>query len=264
MPGQRQRGRPERIRDALGAFMDAYVPLILAGALAGGFVLGLTGFGNGFTAYAFWLYALPPQTSAPLVAIGSVLSHLVMFRGFRHAMSKERILPIVAGGLVGVPIGVWLLTFIPANAFRLFGGLFIAAFSAISLMGGLHLRVSDKTPIRDAMIGFSGGICGGLASLSGPIVILWCGMKGWTPDEQRGAYQPYNFAILAAAFVGFGAAGFLTLEFVSAAAVSLPATLVGVWFGRRSYGRVDAILFRRIVLILLTLSGLILVGQSIA
>ena len=93
---------------------------------------------------------------------------------------------------------------------------------------------------------------------------LWCGMKGWTPDEQRGAYQPYNFAILSAAFVGFGVAGFLTLEFAYAAALSLPATLLGVWIGRHCYGRVDAILFRRIVLVLLTLSGLILVVQSIA
>ena len=80
----------------------------------------------------------------------------------------------------------------------------------------------------------------------------------------RGAYQPDNFAILAAALVGFGLAGFLTLEFAYAAALSLPATLLGVWIGRRCYGRVDVVLFRRLVLILLTISGLTLVAQSLA
>ena len=84
--------------------MGSYALLILAGALSGGFVLGLTGFGNGLTAYGFWLHALTPQISAPLVAIGSILGHLLMFRGFHHAMSKDRILPIVIGGLAGVPV----------------------------------------------------------------------------------------------------------------------------------------------------------------
>jgi uncharacterized membrane protein YfcA len=244
--------------------MGLHELIVVAGALAGGFVLGLTGFGNGPTAYGFWLHVLPPQLGAPLAAIGSVSGNLLMFRGFRHAMLRERIMPIVAGGLVGVPVGVWLLTFIPANAFRLFGGLFLTAFSLISLVGGLRWRVADNTPARDAMIAFTGGICGGLASLSGPIMTIWCGMKGWSPDEQRGAYQPYNFAILTAALVGFGLAGFLTLEFAYAAALSLPATLLGVWIGRRCYGRVDAVLFRRLVLILLTISGLTLVAQSLA
>ncbi|MBS0244916.1 MAG: sulfite exporter TauE/SafE family protein [Proteobacteria bacterium] len=238
--------------------------IVVAGALAGGFVLGLTGFGNGPTAYGFWLHVLPPQLGAPLAALGSVLGNVLMLRGFRHAMSPKRIVPIIAGGLAGVPVGVWLLTFIPANAFRLFGGLFLAAFSLVSLAGGLRWRVPDNTPGRDAAIAFTGGIFGGLASLSGPIMTLWCGMKGWTPDEQRGAYQPYNFAILAAAFVGFAVAGFLTLEFVSTAALSLPATLIGVWHGRRCYGRIDANQFRRLVLVLLTASGLLLVAQSLA
>ncbi|MBM3344236.1 MAG: sulfite exporter TauE/SafE family protein [Betaproteobacteria bacterium] len=243
--------------------MDALVLLIVAGALAGGFVLGLTGFGNGPTAYGFWLHVLPPQLSAPLAAFGSVLGHIVMFGGFRRAMSRERIVPIVAGGLTGVPIGVWLLTFIPANAFRLFGGLMLTGYALVTLAGGLRFRVPDKTPGRDALIGWIGGVCGGLASLSGPIVTIWCGLKGWTPDEQRAAYQPYNFAILSAAIVGFGIAGLFTMALAGALMLSLPATWLGVVIGRRCYGRVDAVLFRRLVLVLLTLSGLALVAQSL-
>ncbi|MBU2533561.1 MAG: sulfite exporter TauE/SafE family protein [Alphaproteobacteria bacterium] len=243
--------------------MGSDVLLILAGALSGGFVLGLTGFGNGLTAYGLWLHVLTPQISAPLVAIGSILGHLLMFRGFRHAMARDRILPIVIGGLAGVPFGVWLLTVIEADTFRLFGGLLLAAYSFVSLVGGLRLRIAGKTPARDALIGWLGGLCGGLASLSGPFMTVWCGLKGWTPDEQRAAYQPYNFAMLSAALVGFGLAGFLTLELAYVASLSVPATLLGVWTGRMCYGRVNAMLFRKIVLILLTTSGLMLVAQSL-
>ena len=42
---------------------------ILAGALAGGFVSGLTGFGTGISALAIWLTAVEPVTF-----VGSILS----------------------------------------------------------------------------------------------------------------------------------------------------------------------------------------------
>lgn len=191
------------------------------------------------------------------------MGHLAMFGGFRHAMSPDRILPFVVGGLTGVPIGVWLLTVIPADASRLFGGLLLSVYSLVSLARGLRFQVAHRAPVSDSAIGFCGGICGGLASLSGPIVTVWCGLKGWTPDEQRAAYQPYNFAVLSAALVGFGSAGLFTLELASIAALTLPATLVGVWSGRVRYGHVNATIFRRIVLILLSMSGLALVARNL-
>ncbi len=156
-----------------------------------------------------------------------------------------------------------MLGMIPADAFRLFAGLLVVAYCLVSLFGGLRIQVADKSPFRDGVIGLLGGISGGLASLSGPIVTVWCGLKGWTPDEQRATYQPYNFAILSAALVGFAVAGLITLQLAAYAAVSLPATLIGVWLGRACYGRIDAPLFRRIVLVLLTASGLVLIAQSV-
>ena len=38
--------------------------IVFAGALAGGFVNGLTGFGTGMTALPIWVYALPPLLEA--------------------------------------------------------------------------------------------------------------------------------------------------------------------------------------------------------
>ncbi len=239
------------------------IAIILAGALAGGFVLGLTGFGNGLTAYGFWLHVLTPQLGAPLIAIGSIISHLLMFPGFRHAISPARFMPFIIGGLVGIPLGTVLLTIISAPAFKLVGGGLLASYSIITLCGGLTLRVRSETPLADPLIGFIGGIFGGLASLSGPILTVWCDLKGWPKDEQRGTYQPYNFAMLSAALVAFGVAGLLTMALLKLAALSLPATLTGMWLGRRLYGKIDDRQFRKVVLGLLALSGLTLIGSSI-
>ena len=243
--------------------MPEHVLIILAGAFSGGFVLGLTGFGNGLTAYGLWLHVLSPQVGAPLVAISSIVGHLLMFRGLRHAIVPARFLPLVIGGLLGIPAGTWLLTTVSVSTFKISAGALLAGYSAISLVGGLRLKLRRENRILDGGVGLLGGVFGGLASLSGPIVTVWCGLKGWSKDEQRGTYQPFNFAILSAALVAFGTAGLLTRELLWLALLTLPATLAGIWIGRHLYGRVDDAQFQKIVLTLLTVSGVVLVGSNL-
>ena len=48
--------------------------LLFLGALAGGFVAGLAGFGTALMALGIWLYVLPPSMAVPLVLICSVIA----------------------------------------------------------------------------------------------------------------------------------------------------------------------------------------------
>src|SRR5207245_10333231 len=52
----------------------AAIFLLLVGALAGGFVTGLAGFGTALMALGIWLYVLPPSTAVPLALISSVVA----------------------------------------------------------------------------------------------------------------------------------------------------------------------------------------------
>ncbi len=60
--------------------------LLLFGALAGGFVSGLAGFGTALMALGIWLYVLPPSLAVPLVLICSVVAQTAtlpsMWRSF--------------------------------------------------------------------------------------------------------------------------------------------------------------------------------------
>ena len=47
--------------------------LLLLGALAGGFVSGLAGFGTALMALGIWLYVVRPSIAVPLVLICSIL-----------------------------------------------------------------------------------------------------------------------------------------------------------------------------------------------
>ena len=50
--------------------------LVFAGALLGGLVNGLTGFGTGMTAVPVWVHGLPAVLASPLVVVCSVVGQL--------------------------------------------------------------------------------------------------------------------------------------------------------------------------------------------
>ena len=73
--------------------------ILLCGALAGGFVSGLAGFGTALMALGIWLYVLPPALAVPLVLICSVSSQLATLPAMWKLLDFRLAWPFVAGGL---------------------------------------------------------------------------------------------------------------------------------------------------------------------
>lgn len=245
-------------RPGLGEVAVSLFLFVLAGAWLGGFVNGLAGFGTGLVALGLWLHVVEPALAAPLVVICSVVAQLQSLFAVRRAMDWRRLWPFIAGGLAGVPLGVAALAQVPAEAFRTALGAFLVVYAAGMLLSGRLPVITWGGRAADAVVGLGGGILGGAAGLSGPLPTLWCGLKGWTKDEQRAVFQTFNLSILACAMLGYAVHGVLTAEVGRLALIGLPGTFVGVWLGMKTYGRVDDRQFRRIVLWLLLLSGSVL------
>ena len=117
--------------------------------------------------------------------------------------------------------------------------------------------------LADGIAGLGGGVLGGMASLSGPIPVIWTQLRGWNMLAQRGINQPFNMSILAFSVVTAAIAGFLDRTFFIWAAIVLPVTIAGAHVGLHLYQRINDAQFRRIILILLGLSGLTLIGTSL-
>ncbi len=229
--------------------------LILAGALVGGYVNGLTGFGTGLTALVFWLQAVPPVVAAPLVLICSIVAHVQTLPAIRHAIVWRRVLPFVLGGLVGVPIGTTILPHVPVQQFKLFVGGLLIVYCSFMLLRRASVVVAWGGRFVDGAVGLCGGILGGLAGLSGVLPTIWVSLRAWDKDEKRAVIQVFNMSILsfAAASQAFG--GLMTIEVARLAAVALPGTLLGVWMGRKTYDRLGNSRFNQVVLVLLLLAG---------
>jgi uncharacterized membrane protein YfcA len=236
--------------------------LIVLGALAGGFVSGLTGFGTGLAGLPFWLAATPPVVAAQLAAAcgatGQAQTIPLIWRHIRWA----RALPLVLGGVVGVPFGTVLLPHISVPTFKLLVGAILIIYCAFMLVAGPRPRASWSSPWLDAAVGVGGGVLAGVAGLSGPIPVIYASLLGWTKDERRGVFLVFNGSILILALVSSAVAGLASAAFGWALLLAVPGTLVGVALGLRLYRRLDDRRFDRFVLSLLLASGVVLVVAS--
>jgi uncharacterized membrane protein YfcA len=244
---------------------DAFsLSLVLIAALVAGFVTGFAGFGTGLVASGLWFHALPAPMVPPLVALASVVAQVVGLATVRKAFEWRRTMPYLIGGLAGVPLGVAALKYATPEVLRLSVGGFMFVYAVFQLSGMARLSIGawGGRP-SDGVVGAGGGFLGGFAGLSAPLPLVWLQMRGGTSTEQRATYQPFNLIVLAAASAGMSVSGAIDRDVLIVGALCLPPTLIGAWLGARIYTGVSETAFRRVVLLLLLVSGAILIVQDV-
>jgi uncharacterized protein len=236
--------------------------LLFVGALAGGFVSGLAGFGTALMTLGIWLYLMPPALAVPLVLICSVAGQSSTLPSMWRTFDLTLVWPFLIGGLAGVPLGTILIAHADPKIFKLTVGVFLLVFPLALYFQRTPTAFRFGGKWADGAVGFAGGILGGLAGLSGPLPILWASVRGWGKDERRGVFQIFNWTVLAAALGLQLASGLIGLQVFWLALLALPGTILGAWLGARAYHALSDRNFRDVVLALLFVSGIGLVWSS--
>ena len=239
--------------------MDGMVlGLFLLAAFLGAVTTGVAGFAMGLVVSGIWLHILTPVQTVTLMVSYSVLLQGYSLWKLRHALSWRKVAPFIAGGAIGVPIGAMLLAHINPAHLRTGVGLLLLLYSIYYLARPALEPVQGGAP-ADIGIGFLNGLLGGLTGLVGIVVVIWCQLRGWPKDVQRTVFQPVIITTSAMTAVWLGASGAVTADTVELFVLGLPMLLAGTWLGMKLYGRLDEASFRKVVLILLLLSGIFLV-----
>lgn len=99
--------------------------------------------------------------------------------------------------------------------------------------------------------------------MTGIIVTIWCQLVGLPKDKQRTVFQPVNLATILLSAISLSLAGAVTKEVTRLYLLGLPVLLAGLWSGFKLYGKLDDAGFRKIILLLLLVSGLALIAPSL-
>jgi uncharacterized membrane protein YfcA len=176
----------------------------------------------------------------------------------RNSRELKNLSRFLLGGLLGLPLGVYLpIHMSPAVYAKVMGGFLIVYGVYMILRRPIVLRFRNVA--AGCAAGFLGGITGGFAGFPGAFVTIWCGFKGWTNNQQRGVYQPFILImqILALTLIlMFNPANSLGNKIDLATLSYIPAAVLGTWCGIAIFRRLTEVQFARSVNLLLIVSGL--------
>jgi len=242
---------------ALAAALTLNTILIVwLGGFLGGVASGAAGFAYGVVATAIWLHALTPLHATMLVVSGGLIIQSSLVYKMRRTLDWRRLAPFLIAGLVGVPVGVWLVVKTEQGAIRLGVAIFLVVYGLYALFAPRLPHVSAGKG-ADAAVGFFGGVMGGLVGLSGLAPAVWTQLRGWPKDVARGVYQPFILVAHLAAVILIGAVALDRLGVVLFL-LAAPAIALGGWVGWMIYGKLSERRFQQMFAGLLVVSGLLL------
>lgn len=243
--------------------MDGPVVVVVLGAVVAGFVQGLSGFAFSLVAMSFWAWTVEPRLAAPLAVFGALSGQVIAAVSVRRGFDLKRLLPFLIGGLAGIPIGVALLPHLDVHLFKGVLGALLVVWCPVMLFAARLPRSPAGGGLADGAAGLLGGICGGIGGFTGAVPTLWCTLQGMEKDAQRSIVQNFNLAALAVTMATYVATGTVTRDMLPWFAIVAPAMLIPTLLGTRVYIGIADATFRRIVLVLLTASGVALLASAL-
>jgi uncharacterized membrane protein YfcA len=183
-----------------------------------------------------------PRLIAALLLIVDFIGALPLLpNAWRHADRKPTAV-IVAGALVGVPVGTWLLTRLDPVTTRWIISGFVAALLLL-LLSGWRYRGKDHVALSVG-IGALSGFCSGLAQTGGPpIVGYWLGR----PVASHIARANIVLFFGAADFfsmVSYAVTGLINRDAILFSFLVGPVYAAGIGCGSLLFGRASDIVFR--------------------
>ncbi len=236
------------------------VMLVLAGMTK-----GLIGVGMPIVAVPLLNLIVDLPVTVAILSVPLIISNIPQaLDGDRIGDVLRRLAPVLLGLVLGVFLGVYLLATIRVELLKpLVGALLIVI--VLLMLFSPHVVVAPKYEYYlGPVVGVIGGILGGLAALPGPFVFIYILALGLS--KERFVQYSSMFLVIAAALMtltlgGFGALGWRD-ALVSTCAV-IPV-LVGMRLGTQLRALVSPPLFRRLILLVVMVSGVHLVSGPIS
>ncbi|WP_118135267.1 sulfite exporter TauE/SafE family protein [Oceanicella sp. SM1341] len=200
-------------------------------AVLAGLVRGFSGFGAALVFMPLGALVAEPRDLRVAFLVMNVFGPLpLMPEALRRADGRE-VMRLSLGAVLGVPLGIWLLTSVDPAGFRLLVALICLAALAAFLSGWRYQR--RPGPAVKLGTGFLAGVGGGFAGVAGPPVVLFYlgGQRGAV--EIRSALIVFFYASTWLSVAVIAVSGLLTWHAVLlGAALTVPHTLAGMAGGR--------------------------------
>lgn len=230
------------------------IGVVALGAAAAGFVEGASAVEFPLLALGLWAWTLPPELAAPLAMFGALIgavAGLFAPRGF----DLRRVAPFAVGGVLGAPLGIFLLHNANPLRFRIAVGALLTLYAIFVLAFRDSARMRAGGAGADALVGVIGGAFAGFCGLAAAPLAIWMRLGGWKRDARLATIRAFVVVVAVVTLVADGRIGAIEPGDLKLFAVAAPAALVASFLGARLISKAGAVTLARLALLLALASG---------
>lgn len=232
---------------------------IVAVVAVSSFAQSLAGFGFGLLAVPMMSLMVLPHDAvvvATLIGAVSTTSQAVIDR---HACEWGVARRMSAAAYAGMPVGLLAFVVVSESTMRFVLGI-VVVLATVVLARGFVARSASR-PL-DFLMGWMSGVLSTSTSTNGPPLVFLLQARGMPPQTFRATLNSVFAVSNVGAICLFAATGHITADGSVAALVSLPVLFVSLRIGYALRPRVNATVFRTLVLTLLFVSGLSVLSSA--
>ena len=239
----------------------ALVLIVVAFSMA---VKGALGFGFPLIAVPLAANLIGARTAVVLIAIPVVFGNLlILLRGGGSTEELRRFSGLLVGVVGGTVIGAQLLGRLDPGVVSLIVGI-TAVLLAVLTWGNLMPPISPKAQrVVGPTVGTAAGVLGGTTGIYAPLIAAYV-------HALRVDKRVFVYWLTASFFLGgvvqvvsYWRLGLYSWTLVTYAVATFVPVVIGTWLGFWIQDRLPVTLFRRLVLLLVLLSGLRLVWPGL-
>lgn len=226
-------------------------------------VLGTSGFGSAVVGIPLLAHVVPLRYAVPLVLLLDVVGMLIQGARVRRQINATELRRLVPFMVLGIALGTTLLANLPQRALVALLGCLAVGYGLLNLVGG--------TPARRMSAGWAvptgvaGGTMGALFGTGGPIYVIYLSRRLSDVTELRATITAVLMVSVATRVAIFAVSGLLQQDgLLVVAAVMLPVMFAGLSIGWRMHARLPQAVVRRVLYVLLILSGVSLLVRALA
>jgi uncharacterized membrane protein YfcA len=229
--------------------------LALSAVFLGGLSRGFTGFGAALIIIPALVIVYGPVPAVVLMSLIEVPGVLQLARTAIREANWRDLTPLCIAASITIPIGAWSLAVFDPETTRRFIAAIVVLF-AVLIATGWRYKGEITKPLSVG-IGTISGFCSGVASLGGPPVVMFLLAKGSNAAQTRAGIVAYFSLAMIMRLAAFGwhdlySQGALLLSLLMA-----PVYMAGIWIGNQFFKGASELLFRRVVVALVLVMGVI-------
>lgn len=248
----------------INEFNGFHLAVICAAFMAGGLVKGISSFGLPTVSIPLILIVLPLPSAVSVLAVPLILSNMfqmILAGGIK--LSIKRHWPLIGSMLIGLPIGVYLLSIVDIRVLTIMLGCVLILVASLELKGVSLSFLKNHEKIWGPVIGAASGVVGGMTSLFGIMPIFFFVSIGLSKERFVSAVSVLLFAGSLVLAISLERSSILGPLEATYGLIGMIPIMFSVWVGGQIRKRVDQVIFRKVILFLILIVGVSMILRSL-